>query len=91
MNDFLAGAAVCVVLSYKTALFYGIILDAKVSGIATLICRAWRIVPFFSSYCNRPFPSSPGPLFQNEGRCSAFDTEVIFHSHNSFSQERLCT
>ena len=30
---------------------------------------------------NRPFPSSPGPLFQNEGRCSAFDVEVIFHSH----------
>ena len=32
---------------------------------------------------NRPFPSSPGPLFQNEGRCSAFDMEVIFHSHAS--------
>ena len=30
---------------------------------------------------NRPFPSSPGPLFQNEGRCSAFDMEIIFHSH----------
>ena len=30
---------------------------------------------------NRPFPSSPGPLFQNEGRCSAFDVEIIFHSH----------
>ena len=25
--------------------------------------------------------SSPGPLFQNEGRCSAFDMEVIFHSY----------
>ena len=22
-----------------------------------------------------------GPLFQNEGRWSAFDTEIIFHSH----------
>ena len=21
------------------------------------------------------------PLFQNEGRCSAFDMEIIFHSH----------
>ena len=32
--------------------------------------------------CNRPFPSFPGPRFQNEGRCSAFDTlEIIFHSH----------
>ena len=30
---------------------------------------------------NRPFPSSPGPLFQNEGWCSAFDKEIIFHSH----------
>ena len=31
------------------------------------------------TYCspNRPFPSSPGPLFQNEGRCSAFDIEVV--------------
>ena len=28
-----------------------------------------------------PFPSSPEPLFQNEGRCSAFDMEIIFHSH----------
>ena len=32
-------------------------------------------------HINRPFPSSPGPLFQNEGRCSAFDMEIIFHSH----------
>ena len=24
---------------------------------------------------------STGPLFQNEGRCSAFDMEIIFHSH----------
>ena len=22
-----------------------------------------------------------GPLVQNEGRCSAFDMEIIFHSH----------
>ena len=29
----------------------------------------------------RPYPSSPGPLFQNDGRCSAFDIEIIFHSH----------
>ena len=33
------------------------------------------------STANRPFPSSPGPLFQNEGRCSAFEKEIIFHSH----------
>ena len=30
---------------------------------------------------NRPFPSSPGPLFQNQGRCLALDMEIIFHSH----------
>ena len=29
----------------------------------------------------RPFPSFPGPLFQNEGTCSAFDIEIIFQSH----------
>ena len=32
---------------------------------------------------NRPFPSSSGPLFQNEGRCSAFDMAIIFHSHTN--------
>ena len=35
----------------------------------------------FRWFDNRPFPSSPGPLFQNEGRCSAFDMEILFHSH----------
>ena len=30
---------------------------------------------------NRPFPSSPGPLYQNEVKCSAFDMEIIFHPH----------
>ena len=32
------------------------------------------------SQANRPFPSSSGPLFQNEGRCSALHMEIIFHS-----------
>ena len=27
------------------------------------------------------FPSSLGPLYQNEVKCSAFDMEMIFHSH----------
>ena len=47
-----------------------------------------------SSKPNGPFPSSPFPLFQKEGRCSAFDMEIVFHSQankTSFSQERLCT
>ena len=30
---------------------------------------------------NRPFPSSPGPPYQNEVKCSAFDVEMIFNSH----------
>ena len=30
---------------------------------------------------NRSFPSSPGPLYQNEVKCSAFDMKMIFHSH----------
>ena len=40
-----------------------------------------------------PFPSSPGPLFQNEGRCSAFDMEIIFHSHanNTYFHKKGCT
>ena len=38
--------------------------------------KIWR-----GTIYNRPFPSSPGPLFQNEGRCSAFDMDITFHSH----------
>ena len=30
---------------------------------------------------NRPFWSSPRPLYQNEIKCSVFDVEMIFHSH----------
>ena len=30
---------------------------------------------------NRQFPSSPGPLYQNEVKCSTFDEEMIFHSY----------
>ena len=32
------------------------------------------------TFINRPFPSFPGPLYQNEVKCSAFDMEMIFHS-----------
>ena len=32
---------------------------------------------------NKPFPSSPGPLYQNEVKSSAFDVEMIFHSHSN--------
>ena len=30
---------------------------------------------------NRPLPTSPGPQYQNEVQCSAFNMEMIFHSH----------
>ena len=30
---------------------------------------------------DRPFPSSLGPLYQNEVKCSASDMKMIFHSH----------
>ena len=30
---------------------------------------------------NRPFLSSPGPLYRNEAKCSTFDMEMIFHFH----------
>ena len=36
---------------------------------------------FWSDMLNKPFPSSPGPLYQNEVKCSAFELEMIFHSH----------
>ena len=35
---------------------------------------------------NRPFPSSPGSLYQNEVKCPAFDVEMIFHSHANKTQ-----
>ena len=41
--------------------------------------QPWRVL--LGSYWGRPFPSSPGPLFQNEARCSAFDMQIIFHYH----------
>ena len=30
---------------------------------------------------NKPLPSFPRPLYENEFKCSAFDMEMIFHSH----------
>jgi len=38
-------------------------------------------IGYYASPMKRRFPSSPGALFQNEGRCSAFDMEISFHSH----------
>ena len=53
---------------------------AKDSGFRKKISRIPKSgFPYIGR--NRPSPSSPGPLFQSEGRCSAFDMEIIFHSH----------
>ena len=35
---------------------------------------------YHSFTANRPFPSSPGPLYQNEVKRSTFDMRMIFHS-----------
>ena len=35
----------------------------------------------YSFIVSRPLPSSPGPLYQHEVKCSAFYMEMIFHSH----------
>ena len=48
--------------------------------------RKYRLLGRIAKYNSddkgvRMGPSSPGPQFQNEGRCSAFDMETIFHSH----------
>jgi len=37
--------------------------------------------PLLVSKVARPLPSSPGPLYQNEVKRSAFDKEMIFHSY----------
>ena len=43
----------------------------------------WNNLPEEIRTSNRPFLSFLGPLFQIEGRCSAFDMEIIFHSHSN--------
>ena len=49
----------------------------------TLKIEQGRSQDFFKGTHNRPFPSSPGPLYQNDVKCSAFDVLMIFHSHAS--------
>ena len=52
------------------------------------------MIPYFPVTSeNRPFPSSPGPLCQNKGRCSTFDMEIIFHSHanKTYFPKKGCT
>ena len=51
-----------------------------------------QIRGFYSTLTNRPFVSSTGPLFQNEGRCLAFDIEIIVHSraNNTHFHKKGC-
>ena len=50
------------------------------------------IIYFLSN--NIPFPSSLGPVYQKEVKWSAFNMEMIFHSHahanNSFHKKGSC-
>ena len=41
----------------------------------------WTKTKRNSGLVNRPFLSSPRPLYQIEVKCSVFDMEIIFHSH----------
>ena len=41
---------------------------------------------YYGELENREFPSSLGPLYQNEVKCSAFDMEMIFHSLTNKTQ-----
>ena len=54
---------------------------AQIRRIDVVYQRKVHLINCFRCFGNRPFPSSPGPLFQNEGRCSAFEKETIFHPH----------
>ena len=54
-------------------------------GGGAVLKRAIAVAFVYS--INRPFSSSPGPLYQNEVKwCSAFDMEIIFHSHANKTQ-----
>ena len=56
-------------------------LSKKVSADQCHMVFNWLWAQVYFLKRNRPFPSFPGPLHQNEVRCSTFDMEMIFHSH----------
>ena len=51
-------------------------LSLSFSFVPKLVAELERGSLTFEIPVNRPFPSSPGPLFQNEGRRTAFDIEM---------------
>ena len=53
------------------------LLRHRCSALPTELWRPTHIVSGSMDH----FRVAPGPLFLNEGRCSAFDMEMIFHSH----------
>ena len=56
-------------------------LSLSFTFVPKLLAELERGSLTFEIPVNGPFPSSSGPLFQNEGRFSAFDMEMIFHSY----------
>ena len=52
-----------------------------------VVIQPWEEIGYeWDTYHNRPFQSFPEPLYQNEVKCSAFDMEMIFHSHANKTQ-----
>ena len=49
------------------------VIEESLNQATVLFRRAKKV--------NKPFPSSLGPQYQSEVKCSAFDMEIIFHSH----------
>ena len=62
----------------------GLVLSVFIEGTPLFRGHMAVLVPSVSPegrlHCtmNRPFPSSPRPLYQNEVKCPAFDMEMIF-------------
>ena len=48
---------------------------------AILVSQSNKTAAMLVFQTNKPFPSSPVPLYQNEVKCSAFDMEMIIHSY----------
>ena len=66
--------------SLKSKIFTATIAtNCVVISLKLCLRRKYRIFsPKSTAAVIRPFPSSSGPLFQNEGRCSVFDMEITF-------------
>ena len=63
------GCSPAIRLRHINKVFYSILFYKSVQEKPPTIMSTW------------PLPSSTGPLYQNEVKCSAFDSEMIFRSH----------